>query len=595
MNEKEFANRHLKEFRNMKQGREFEAKFCPFCNGGQHHDQYTFSINMDKHTYVCMRGTCSEKGTFKELCEKYGEVADYYLDWLKEHKQEYTPAKEYTPPKYHVNELSQIVLDYFKGRGISEKTLKDTKVKSINNAGREYAVFQFYENGKLVLNKIRLPRKQQIINGKKELKEWKEAGGKHVLWNMANIDISKPVILTEGMIDALSVIEAGYTNTVSIPSGTNDLTWIENCYEWINTIGQWILYTDNDEAGQKLNKELIIKFKSYKAKIVKHELKDANEELTTFGIDYIKTTIEKAEYPSVEGINNLAKVEIIDPTKMERCMTGISILDKYAGGYIFPSLNVWTGERGSGKSTVVGQTLLNCIEKDYKVFVYSGELMAGFFKLWLYLQAIGEKNIRTELDMETNLTMYKPNPGMVEKVDKWTDGKIYMYDDTNTNEETKLLELMDEAYKRYNCRVFLIDNLMTIKFNTNRDGIYRAQSDFVDKLRMFVKTNNVIVNIVVHPNKSGEISGAGDIRNTAFNEFWVKKVDEDDKEFAGYNTAITITKNRYYSDTDIGRGYYFSKKSKRVYEKKEYEKIYAWQKQNNLNMEEIYDGEILPF
>lgn len=580
MNESQFANTYLREIK--VKDKEIEAKICPFCGGGQHQDQYTFSINTDKHTYNCLRGKCGERGTFKDLCERYNEQADYYLEWLKENNKEYKPSQEYKQPKYKIDEISKEVMDYFKGRGISKETLMKANVKSINSG---YAVFQFFEGEKLVMNKIRLARQQKVVNGKRELKEWKEPGGKHILWNMNDIDIDKPVILTEGMIDALSVMESGERNVVSIPSGTNDLTWIENCYEWIQKIKEWILYVDNDEAGKKLTKELSIKFKSYKTRIVIHELKDANEELKIFGGEYIKTVIKKADFPVVEGIDNLASIEIVDPSKMERCLTGVSILDKYAGGYIFPSLNIWTGERGSGKSTVLSQTLLNCIDKGYKIFIYSGELMSGFFKLWLYSQAIGEKNVVAEVDRDTNVTSYKPRKDIIPIIDKWMDGKAYIYNDTNTNEEDKVLQLMEEAYKRYNCRVFVIDNLMTVKFNHNRD-IWRAQSDFVDRLRLFTKNNNVIVNIVVHPNKSGEVGGAGDIRNAAFNEFWVKKLKEDDEDFRGFNTLISITKNRYYGDTDIQKPYMFSKKSKRIYEKKENERIYGW---NIDGVTEVYE------
>jgi len=578
VNELEFANRHLQEFK--VKGNELISKLCPFCMGGQHNDKETFSLNTDKHVYACARGKCGERGTFKELCEKYNETADYYLEWLKEHNISPNTERIYTQPQYKINDLSQTVIKYFEARGISEDTLLKTKVKSIHNKGFDYGVFQFFQNGKLVMNKIRLPRAQKVINGKKELKEWKEKGGKHVLWNMDSVNTDIPVILTEGMVDALSVYEAGCINVVSIPSGTLDMTWIENCYEWIQSVKEWVLYTDNDEAGEKLNKELIQKFKSYKAKIVTHELKDANEELVTFGKEYIVKAIENAKIPNVEGISNLSNVKMVDPSKMERCPTGNSLIDQFAGGYIFPSLNIWTGERGSGKSTVVGQTLLNCMENGYKVFVYTGELASGFFKLWLYLQAVGEKNIITEIDLKTNLTMFKPKPELIAKLDKWIDNKIYIYDDTNTNEQDKLLELMDEAYQRYNCRIFLIDNLMTIKFNSNRDGIWRGQSDFIDLLRLKVLKNNWIINVVVHPNKAGEIGGTGDIRNAAFNEFWVKKLGEDEEQFPGCNSSVSITKNRYYSDSDISRGFYYSKKSKRVYGKKENERIYGWQENN---------------
>jgi len=570
MNELDFARTYLREYK--EKGKEIEAKYCPYCNGGQRKDTFTFSINTDKHTFNCLRGKCGMKGSFKELCDKHGVEADYHLEWLEENGKSNKPVQVYIKPQYDVSKVSDTTIKYFNSRGISKETLENADIKSLNKDGKDYAVFQFYQNEELVMNKVRITHKQQVINGKREVKEWKEKGGKHVLWNMRNIDIRLPVIITEGMVDALSVMETKEMNVVSIPSGTNDLTWIDTCYEWVNSVNQWILYFDNDEAGEKLTKELVMKFGSYKTKIVKHELNDINDELKVLGTTYIKTVIEKADYIPVQGMTDMANVKITDPTKMERCITGIYAIDTYCGGYVFPSLNVWTGKRGSGKSTVVGQSMLKCVDEGFNTFVYTGELSAGFYKLWSYLQAVGNNNIVGVADRKTNITNYKPKEGFTEKVDEWIKGKMFIYDDTNTNKEERLLEMMLEAYKRNNCRVFLIDNLMTVKFKANANGIWRGQSDFIDTLREFALQNNVVVNIVVHPNKGNEVGGSGDITNAAHNLFWIKKTsDEGMEELQGYDGAVLIEKNRYYGETNVLSPYYFCKQSKRIYKVQESE------------------------
>jgi len=570
MNEIEFARSYLIEFK--KKDKEIEAKYCPFCNGGQHRDQFTFSVNTAKHTFNCLRGKCGEKGTFKELCDRHGVQADYYIEWLKEHGMSEKSVEVYIKPQYNVSKVSDNTVKYFSSRGISRATLENTEVKSITKYGQDYAIFQFYQNGELVMNKVRITHKQEIIKGKKEMKEWKEKGGKHVLWNMDKVDPKRPVVLTEGMVDALSVMESGEFNVVSIPSGTNDQTWIDNCYEWVNEVKEWIFYFDNDDAGEKLTKELITKFGSYKTKIVKHELNDVNEELKLFGKEYVKTGIRKAEIIPVVGMTDIANVKITDPTKMERCVTGIYAIDTYCGGYVFPSLNIWTGRRGSGKSTVVGQSMLKCVDEGFNTFIYTGELSAGFFKLWSCLQAVGNNNIIGITDKKTNITNYKPKDGFVEKVDNWIKGKMFIYDDTNTNKEERLLEMMLEAYKRYNCRVFLLDNLMTIKFKANVNGIWRGQSDFIDTLREFALQNNVVINVVVHPNKGNDVGGSGDITNAAHNLFWVKRpTDEGMEELKTFDGGILIEKNRYYGDTNILSPYHFCKQSKRIYRVQESE------------------------
>ncbi|NEZ47832.1 hypothetical protein FDF74_11630 [Clostridium niameyense] len=604
MNEIEFADRHLGEYKTITNhnGQELSFKYCPFCNGGTHHDQYTFSINIDKHTYNCLRGKCGERGTFKELAERYGEQADYYLEWLKENNKEYKPTVQYSQPKYRIEPLSEKVIKYFNNRGISKKTLERVGVKSFyfHKIKEEFAVFQFYENEKLVMNKMRLLRKPQLRkDGKKELKEWKEPGGKHVLWNMQNIDTTKPVVLCEGMIDGLSVIECGMDNVTSIPSGTRDLTWIDNCYEWIQKVDQWIIYVDNDVAGEELKNNLLMKFGYSKCKVVKHELKDANDELNVLGKQYILDVIENAKYEDIKGLVDVADVDIIDLSKLERCSSSIRVIDRYCGGLTFPNLTIWTGKRGSGKSTVASQCIAAAVDQGYNAFVYTGELAAGHFKLWLYSQMAGPENIDTITYKYTQTDMerpddYIPKKQTINKIDSWIDGRMKIYDDSNTNEEDEILRLMEESYKRYNTRVYLIDNLMTVKFKPNSNGRFVAQSDFIDRLRQFALLYRVNVNVVVHPRKTqagrqidtDDIGGSGDIVNAAFNVYWISRIENDEEldlddpvesKLIGCQSRIDIMKNRYYGTVNKTGGTKFDAKSKRFVPPSGWTYKFKWQ------------------
>jgi len=140
---------------------------------------------------------------------------------------------------------------------------------------------------------------------------------------------------------------------------------------------------------------------------------------------------------------------------------------------------------------------------------------------------------------------------------------------------------------------------MTIKFKANANGIWRGQSDFIDTLREFSLQNNVVINVVVHPNKSNEVGGSGDITNAAHNLFWVKKPkDEEIEEAIEFDGCVTVEKNRYYADTGILSPYYFSKKSKRIYRNKEDELKLSWDIENNMKLNKKYvvkEDEPCPF
>ena len=78
MTELEYANMYLGEFKVV--GDEIKPLYCPFCGGGNHQDRYTFALNMENHTFNCMRGSCGVKGHFSELCReknlRYDDPAD---------------------------------------------------------------------------------------------------------------------------------------------------------------------------------------------------------------------------------------------------------------------------------------------------------------------------------------------------------------------------------------------------------------------------------------------------------------------------------------------------------------------------------------
>ena len=101
---------------------------------------------------------------------------------------------------------------------------------------------------------------------------------KKVLYGLDHIQDTKTAYFVEGEIDKLSFYEAGITNVVSCPNGVplsmvekeqyqitgqfNDdnilnLDYLDNSMQYIDHIEKWILCTDKDAPGQKLQRELI--------------------------------------------------------------------------------------------------------------------------------------------------------------------------------------------------------------------------------------------------------------------------------------------------------------------------------------------------
>lgn len=66
----------------------------------------------------------------------------------------------------------------------------------------------------------------------------------------------KPVIITEGEIDALSLVEKGFPNVVSLPDGSESVKTADVDLLWSSAFNVWLLCLDADEAGDRAYKIL---------------------------------------------------------------------------------------------------------------------------------------------------------------------------------------------------------------------------------------------------------------------------------------------------------------------------------------------------
>lgn len=604
MDEIDFARKYLSDYKI--KGDEIIAKICPICGGGKHRDKNTFYLNIKNHTFICHRGSCGAAGSFNGLCKEYGERADYMTEFRKNNFDRMIEKKEYKKPQIKLNSLSEKAFNYIKQRCITEKTIEHFKIKSDDKGN---IIFPYYdENGIHVLNKIRIPRK--FIKGKDQTKIWQEGDGKPVLMGMDLIDTNVPIVITEGEWDCMSVYEAGYKNVVSIPFGTNNMEWINECWEWLDKSKEFILWFDSDEAGKKSVEEVSRKLGIYRCKIVKCKGKDANLILYKEGKEKVIEYIESAKFIPIQ---NLGRLSDCKEKQTERILFGNRFLDYNLGGCRMGELTVWTGKRGSGKSTALNQTLMDTVDQQCKSFLYTGELNNSKAKQWLERQIAGERYIVTYKDELTNREEYGVHPNIIPLLEEWYKDYIYCYGDEGSDDITDLVEVMEYAYKRYNVKRFILDNLKTIKHSESND-FYRQQANTINALRKFAINFNVHIDLVVHPRKTQndklndeDVGGSSDIIDLAHNIIEIQRIYHDrlpedaEQKLLENDCIFRIKKNREYGDVDKEGYYKFNPKSKRYYGVGNI-KTYSWEKQVkdknfilNDKFEESEDDEICPF
>lgn len=544
----------------------------------------------------------------KEKEKKMSNNDDFFLD--------------YKYPKYYDDDKTNVE-KYLSIRGISKEVLKYADVtarKSEYKSLNDIICFNYYdENNTLVLVKERTAGKVQ----KGMPKCWcqKDADTAPCLFNMNKIDYTKPIVICEGEIDALSVLESGYTNVVSVPLGAQNLQWIEFNYEFLDLFDEIILWFDNDAPGIKAVNEAVNRLGDYRCKVVKPDTTiqtmvekyykqfneqlcitktDANNILLACGVDYILQLIATAQEIPDDTLKDITSYEEIDIQTMPKNSTGFNKIDKSIYGIFKNSLNIITAVGGAGKSTLINMMgILAPIEQGEKVMLFSGEMSSGIILGQLFGLMAG-RNHTIEWDNGPNMPKgYTVTKDAKLWIKKWLKGRLYLYDTSSMNITTdayKILDKMIYAYKRYGITNFVIDNLMCLSFDTNAENMNLTQTEFIVKLKTFTNVYPVSVFLVAHAKKidggairdANVIAGSSNIPNAANRVFYME-ILKDDQE--GYNNKVTVLKDRETGMLGKEFKMYYDFATRRIYSNEtELSKSYKWEIEYGKNIH--YDEHI---
>jgi len=549
----DFADKTFGEEYNIKDN-ELIPDYCPYCGGGNNSDKYTFAISLETGYWNCMRGKCGKSGTFRKLVNDFANGVQYKVTTEKRYMMN---TKQYDCPDESILcPLTDKAINYFATRKISEETLNAFKV-SCDETGN--IVFPFYRDDKLTFVKFRTPEKH--IKGSGKPKEWAMRNTEPILFGMDNVSLNKKLYITEGMIDALSLYEAGVTNVVSVPSGCENLDWLNTCEDWLSNFEEIVIFGDNDEPGFKMQMSVLRRLGEdicmlppeypeliYNGADYGRLCKDANEILFAYGPEKLAEIADACEPAPIEGMLNLGKVHYVDPFQQRRIATGIPDLDNMLGGFGFGDLVVLSGKRGSGKSTITGGFMLNAMNNGYNVAAYSGELSSSNFVNWLALQATERKYIGYKINQESGKEYAVISDQIRNRVQEWFDNKVWLFDNTadlTEFPEDILLKKFKACAKRCHCKMFLVDNLMAL--TAGREDEYAAQTRIVLMLKQFAVKYNVVVLLVCHPRKikndqiatNDDVAGSANITNAADTVLNIEKPN------------IRVMKNRAFGECGL--------------------------------------------
>lgn len=209
--------------------------------------------------------------------------------------------------------------------------------------------------------------------------------------------------------------------------------------------------------------------------------------------------------------------------------TGIEQIDKLIIGFKRKHCSLWSGYRGSAKSSVLNMFILNAAQQGYKTALWTGELDGSEVKQWLYLQAAGKSHNRKS---QFNDFYYTPDH-IAQKIDEWIDKYIWLFNN-EYGDNAKQLELeIRKLKKEEDIDMVILDSLMVLDYEDFDGDRNEKQKNLMRMLTKLAKELNIHIHIVAHPNKSGSflrannISGSGHIPDLAQNIFIIHRMGLD--------------------------------------------------------------------
>lgn len=511
-----------------------EKTTCPKCSHDRNKPKDPcLSVNIDEGLYRC-----------------------HHCDWKGSINGDYKPA---VVVDYSKSDLPATAIAWFAGRGISEDTLISEHIGYNNH----WIEFPFYKDGKVVNIKSRTADKKfkQVKNAEKCFYRFDHMVG------------MKLIVITEGELDALAVVESGLENVISCPDGaptpnakSSDLkfSYLLSAEEHLMNADTIILATDDDPPGHKLRDELsrrIGREKCYRV-VYPADCKDMNDVLIKHGKDRVMDLITEAHPYPIEGIvlvNDVLEdsIDLLKTPDQMGLNTGWTCLDAHYR--ISPSeVTVVTGIPNMGKSEWMDALMINMIQDySWNFGIFSAENFP----------------VKHHLLKLTGKFTGQPFWGSDRMDEETARNAMSILNDhikfIGTQESAVTVEsILDHARilnYRYGLHGLIIDPWNTVehKFRTNENETNYV-SRILAQLNTFAKVHEIHIWVVAHPRKMEldndrkpvvpspyDIAGSANWFNKPDNCITVYRHKDEDEDYVG----IHVQKIRFqYKNGRPGTG-----------------------------------------
>ena len=313
-----------------------------------------------------------------------------------------------------------------------------------------------------------------------------------------------------------------------------------------------------------------------------------------------KPQLELQETEAIKGNvwQTFGEIEDEDRSKIVSIPSGITQLDSECCGFDKPSLNIWSGNNGSAKSTLLNQIAINAVNQGFKVAIYSGELRGQRLKRWVVMQAAGKAHNRKSI--YNSYDYYTPD-SIKEHVVSWLSDKLYVYNTKYSHSMEQVCLEVETLVREKQIDMLIMDNLSCMDIAELDFGVNEQQKTAVKLLLRLTTKLGIATHLVVHPKKAegflrkNDVSGAKALTDLADSVFFCHRWNQDTqkaaKEFlpepvfydlntCGTTNIVEVIKHREFGEAE-GHIYklYYEPESRRLKNSIAENVIYGWYEQ----------------
>jgi twinkle protein len=314
---------------------------------------------------------------------------------------------------------------------------------------------------------------------------------------VTNAEGNTYVVVTEGQIDMLSLRAVGIKNSVSVPSGSSDLKWIEASWDFLEKFKEIYLFFDNDKSGTQSTEAVAKKLGHDKCRrcVLPDYIKDANAALLE-SYDLYKAINGAKEFkPSMlasAGELTDEAIKIMAGGKRED--QGIPFLgwegEDSVNFRIRPrEMTVITGHPGGGKSTIIYQKVAYLVfVKGKKCFIASLEEEPEVILGLIMVQAIAHNYIADN---------QKVHRAFLE-VGKVLEDHVWFYNHRGRVKAADVLQNAEYCIRKYGVEFVFFDSIAMTDLNIEDN---EKCNEFVGLITAAMNETGAHYFLVAHPRK----------------------------------------------------------------------------------------------